>query len=155
METKDVIFDSNVWVGYFNIEDITHVKAVTYFKKYQDVTIVLTEYILLEVATVLKQKIGHITTNKIIATLLQTENIQLLPSSEYFETTLTQFLTMKDKYLSFVDMSLLVLSTDFTVITFDKKLKARLKKKTLSPKKLRRPVLRSLQRDPIRADAFL
>lgn len=128
METKTVIFDSNVWIGYFNVEDTTHSQAVACFSKYSVRTVVLTEYVLLEVATVLKQKIGHAATNKIIAVLLQTENIQLLPSADYFSPTLTMFLGHKDKHLSFVDMSLVVLASDFEVITFDKKLASALKR---------------------------
>jgi len=127
MITKAIIFDSNVWIGYFNTEDSTHAKAVAFFKMYNNYTIVLTEYVLLEVATVLKQKIGYAATNKIVTTLLQTENIQLLQSADYFAPTLNTFLTSKDKNLSFVDVSLVVLSSDFTVITFDKKLATALK----------------------------
>lgn len=130
MKNKTIIFDSNVWIGYFNIEDATHAQAVSYFKKYEACTVVLTEYVLLEVATVLKQKIGYSATKKILAILLQTENIQLLLSSEYFDATLSQFLSIKDEHLSFVDMSLLTLASDFTVITFDRKLVAALKKKS-------------------------
>jgi len=129
METKSVIFDSNVWIGYFNTEDTTHLQAVAMFKKYNSYTVVLTEYVLLEVATVLKQKIGYTATNKIIVALLQTENIKLLPSTEYFSATLAAFLEFKDKHLSFVDVSLLALANDFTVITFDKKLAAALKRR--------------------------
>jgi predicted nucleic acid-binding protein len=127
MATKAVIFDSNVWIGYFNIDDTTHTKAVNYFKKHSQGTVVLTEYVLLEIATVLKQKIGPVQTHKIITTILQTESIELLPSSEYFDATLAQFLTMKDTHLSFVDVSLVVLSVDFKVITFDKKLVSKIK----------------------------
>jgi len=127
MATKAIIFDSNVWIGYFNTEDSTHSKAVAFFKMYNNYTIVLTEYVLLEVATVLKQKIGYAATNKIVTMLLQTENIQLLQSADYFAPTLNMFLTSKDKNLSFVDVSLVVLAYDFVVITFDKKLATALK----------------------------
>ena len=118
MESKAVIFDSNVWIGYFNTADTTHAQAKAYFKKYNRKDIILTEYVLLEVATVLKQKIGSAATNKIITIVLQTENIKLLPSSEFFSATLAKFLESKDKNLSFVDVSLAVLSSDFTVVTF-------------------------------------
>lgn len=127
MATKAIIYDSNVWIGYFNTEDTTHPQALAYFNKYNSHTIILTEYVLLEVATVLKQKIGYAKTNKIITTLLQTENIQLLTSSEYFLATLKRFLESKDKHLSFVDIALLALAGDFTVITFDKNLIAALR----------------------------
>ncbi|HMO78224.1 MAG TPA: PIN domain-containing protein [Candidatus Paceibacterota bacterium] len=128
MATKAIIFDSNVWVGYFNLADTTHTQAVKYFKKYSNHTVVLTEYVLLEVATVLKEKIGYAATNNIISALLQTENIKLLPSSEYFSITLKKFLAFEDKHLSFVDVSLLALADNFKIITFDKKLLAKLNK---------------------------
>ena len=66
MVNKAIIFDSNVWIGYFNTTDTTHAQAVAYFKKYSEQTVILTEYVLLEVATVLKQKIGDAATNKIL-----------------------------------------------------------------------------------------
>ena len=127
MATKAIIFDSNVWIGYFNVNDTTHKRAVAAFEKHSKDTVILTEYILLELATVLKQQIGPVVTNKIITALLQTDTIQVLESPAYFQATLQQFLTTKEKHLSFVDTSLLTLADDFTIVTFDKKLAAALK----------------------------
>jgi predicted nucleic acid-binding protein len=127
MATKAIIFDSNVWIGYFNVSDTTHKQAVAVFEKHSGQTIILTEYILLEVATVLKQQIGPTTTNKIISALLQTDTIQVLESAAYFQLTLQQFLTTKEKYLSFVDTSLVTLAGDFTIVTFDRKLATAIK----------------------------
>lgn len=129
MARSGVLFDSNVWIAYFHTTDAQHAKAVAAVGQYSGQTIVLTEYVLLEIATLLKQKIGPTKTNTIITTLLKTEGIALLPSDNYFSTTLTTFLASKDKYLSFVDVSILVLSDDFTVVTFDKKLKNAISKR--------------------------
>ena len=127
MATKAIIFDSNVWIGYFNVSDTTHKRAVAVFEKHSGQSIILTEYILLEVATVLKQQIGPVATSRIITALLQTDTIQVLESPAYFQATLQQFLTTKEKHLSFVDTSLLTLADDFTIVTFDKKLAAALR----------------------------
>jgi predicted nucleic acid-binding protein len=127
MATKAIIFDSNVWIGYFNVNDTTHKRAGAAFEKHSKDTIILTEYILLELATVLKQQIGPVATSKIISVLLQTDTIEVLESTAYFHATLQQFLTTKEKYLSFVDTSLVTLANDFTIVTFDKKLAAALK----------------------------
>jgi predicted nucleic acid-binding protein len=127
MATKAIIFDSNVWIGYFNVSDTTHKRAVAVFEKHSGQSIILTEYILLEVATVLKQQIGPVATSRIITALLQTDTIQVLESAAYFQATLQQFLTTKEKHLSFVDTSLLTLANDFTIVTFDKKLAAALR----------------------------
>lgn len=123
MAVNAVIFDSNVWIAYFHTTDSSHTKAEAVVAQYAGQTIVLTEYVLLEIATLLKQKIGPAQTNTILTTLLQTENILLLPSGDFFTPTLTAFLSSHEKQLSFVDVSLLVLSADFTVVTFDRKLK--------------------------------
>jgi predicted nucleic acid-binding protein len=122
MADNAVIFDSNVWIAYFHTTDTYHREAAALVEKYTAQTIVLTEYVLLEIATLLKQKIGSAKTNVILTTLLQTDGIKLLTSEQFFTPTLTTFVSSKEKHLSFVDVSLLVLSNDFTVITFDKKL---------------------------------
>jgi len=122
MATKEIIFDSNVWIGYFNTDDSTHEQALKIFSKHAKDTVVVTEYVLLEVTTVLKQKIGASATNIFLKTLLQTATIKLLPSSQFFTETLALFLESEENNLSFIDMSLVYLSRDFLIITFDGKL---------------------------------
>jgi predicted nucleic acid-binding protein len=127
MARKEVIVDSNVVIAYFHTEDAHHERAVSEMNQLESTRIILTEYVLLEVATLLKQKIGTPQGQKIIATLLHTENIQVLPSTEFFIATMSSFVASKDKHLSFVDTSLLLLSKRTPVITFDKKLAAAIK----------------------------
>jgi predicted nucleic acid-binding protein len=131
MVRKSIIFDSNIWIGYFDTTNTTHKQAVDAVKKEAEQNITITEYVLLEVSTVLKQRIGPVRTNQIISTLIQTENITLLPSTDYFTSTLQTFLASDEPHLSFVDWSLVVLSDDFEVMTFDKKLADQLKKQSL------------------------
>jgi predicted nucleic acid-binding protein len=128
MAAKAVIFDSNVWIAYFHTKDSQHSQAVTELQKYQSATIILTEYVLLEIATLLKQKIGQAKARAIIGALVQTENIEVLPSVAFFSETLGSFLSKDDKHLSFTDLSLLHLSKKTPIITYDKKLAAAIKK---------------------------
>jgi predicted nucleic acid-binding protein len=120
--SNGVIFDSNVWIAYFHSTDAHHTKATALVEKYRDNPVIITEYVLLEIATLLKQKIGPAKTRAIITTVLQTDGVELLPSSNFFTTSLAAFQNLNEKYLSFVDVSLLVLSNDFTVVTFDTQL---------------------------------
>jgi len=118
----NVILDSSVWIGYFDEIDSNHKKAVKLVTAVTTDTVVLTEYLLLEVASVLKRKIGQRRTANIIEVMLQLENVKVLESVYFFQQTLQQFLLWDEKYVSFVDMSLAVLSKDFEVVTLDKKL---------------------------------
>ena len=122
MVHSGIIFDSNVWIAYFHATDTNHKKAVAVVEKQHQHPVIITEYVLLEVATVLKQKIGPTKTNTIVKTLLQTDTVELLPSSNFFTASLATFLDLIERHLSFVDVSLLVLSKDFTIVTFDAKL---------------------------------
>ena len=46
-----IILDSNIWIAYLNKNDNQHNKAVSFFDKIKE-NILITEYIILEVATV-------------------------------------------------------------------------------------------------------
>ena len=122
MAKEKVIFDSCFWIAYFNQNDTTHKKATNLLSKHSSSTIIISEYVLLEISTVLKLQLGHTKAQATISALVQTETIEVLPSADYFFKTLKLFLTSADSHLSFVDMSLLVLAKDFVIETFDKKL---------------------------------
>ena len=49
-----------------------------------------------------------------------------MPSVVYFDETINYFLTSDDHKLSFTDMSLIVLSKEYKIISFDKGLNKRL-----------------------------
>lgn len=131
MARKTVVFDSNVWIAYFNVDDSTHDIAEKYFARHQDNLVVLTEYVLVEITTILKRQLGPKAASKIVAAILQTDNVKVLPSTGYSEETLKRFLAAEEKHLSFVDISLFVLSQTYEVVTFDKKLAAAIKQKTI------------------------
>ena len=119
----NIVIDSSVWIGYFDELDSNHKKATQLMTAAAAAgTIVVTEYVLLEVASVLKRKIGQKKTAEILTVLLQLDNVEVLESTYFFQSTLEMFLTLNEKYLSFVDVSLVVLAKDFEVVTLDKKL---------------------------------
>lgn len=120
--TSSVIVDSSVWVGYFDELDSNHKKAKILMAVASAGTIIVTEYVLLEVASVLKRKIGQRKTRDIIDMILRLENVNILESHYFFHKTLKLFLLLEEKHLSFVDVSLVVLSKDFEVVTLDTKL---------------------------------
>jgi len=121
---KLTIFDSNIWIGYFDELDSNHKKAEKLMASLiaSEQSIVISEYILLEIATVLKRKVGQERATEIISFLLQIDSVKILPSSQFFQATLEEFLALNEKHLSFVDVSLVVLSADFRIETFDTKL---------------------------------
>ena len=119
----NIVIDSSVWIGYFDELDSNHKKATQLMTAAAAAgTIVVTEYVLLEVASVLKRKIGQKKTAEILTVLLQLDNVEVLESTYFFQSTLEMFLTLNEKYLSFVDVSLVVLAKDFAVVTLDKQL---------------------------------
>ena len=120
---QSIVIDSSVWIGYFDELDSNHKKAAQLMTAAAAAgTIVVTEYVLLEVASVLKRKIGQKKAAEILTVLLQLDNVEVLESTYFFQPTLELFLTLNEKYLSFVDVSLVVLAKDFAVVTLDKQL---------------------------------
>jgi predicted nucleic acid-binding protein len=120
------IFDSNIWIAYFNDDDQTHRQASRIFRSVETTSIVVTEYIILEVATILKQKKGNELANTFLSFVAELD-IPVVMSGEFYTGTKNLFQSLKEKHLSFVDVSLLYLSKKYTVATLDKHLKKVLK----------------------------
>ena len=120
------ILDSNVWIAFFDKEDSTHKKAVAIFKKLKVSELAVTEYIILEVATILKKYVGFDIANTFLFKLAQ-ENITIIEDENLLKETVKIFANSARNNLSFVDCSLVYLSGKYKVITFDKKLANKLK----------------------------
>ena len=114
-----IIFDSNIWIAYLNKSDSTHEQAIDKFAKTNVDDIVMTEYLLLEIVTVLKQIQGYEFSQNFIQHI---ENIPFLESKNFYAQTLALFQSLKENKLSFVDVSLLYLSQNYEIETFDKEL---------------------------------
>lgn len=123
-----IIFDSNVWVAFFNKEDSQNKKALEIVIKEKD-NIAITEYIILEVSSILALKAGKNIADKFLEFILNNNNIKvLLSSNDFFYNTVENFIKTESKKLSFVDISLLYLSNTCQIITFDKDLAKIIKK---------------------------
>jgi predicted nucleic acid-binding protein len=120
MKSK-IIFDSNVWIGFLNINDTCYKRASRIFEDVDLTTVCITEYILLEILTVLKQKTSYKKSNEFIE-LINKFNIEVITSQYFFKETLEIFEEFKENKLSFVDISLLYLSHKYEIITFDREL---------------------------------
>lgn len=125
MATK-TIYDSNIWLASMISNDSLHQKAITVIRENSN-PIVITHDIIAEVITVLK-KLKKTEQAKVFVNMVDaTRDIELVPSASYYQTTIEYFLNSNDTKLSFVDMSLVVLSTQYIIETFDKSLKAEIK----------------------------
>jgi predicted nucleic acid-binding protein len=128
METSSIIFDTNIWIGLFVSTDSLHKKSVEILREYETRMKCIPEYILLETLTLLKKQLTIAESQHCLNIFLHSQLIEILPAVYSYDKTINLFQNLNDKQLSFVDMSLLALSRDYTVKTFDKKLAAAIKK---------------------------
>lgn len=124
MVSKKIILDSNVWLAYFIEDDSQHDKAVVVFSNITE-TILMPEYVLLEVSTLLRSKKHNVKAVDFCRKMI-TNRETFLHSMPLVGETADTFCKRNDK-LSFVDTALLVLSKEYTVITFDKALQKAIK----------------------------
>ncbi len=113
------ILDSNVWIALFNTQDSQHAKA----KALQDTMefpILLPEYVIIEVCTVLLQKTTKVQVEQFLDFATNSQDIELgLSYQEFFFDVVKTFRNYPSRELSFTDIALLVLSRSHTVVTFD------------------------------------
>lgn len=128
MRDNMIIFDSNIWIAFFNISDTQHKKAKRVLENI-NAKIVITEYIILEVSSVLLFKADKDVANKFIEIVLNNKDIEILFSDEvFFRGALECFQNEETGKLSFIDASLLHLSKFYSVFTFDKELEKEIRK---------------------------
>ena len=120
-----VIFDTNVWIASLLKDDSLYEKAAIAIKNAykENRSVCITEDIIAESISVFK-RLGQLEAAKtFVATVYENRDIEVIKNSDYFEDTVHFFLSSKDTKLSFVDMSLVVLSKKYKIVTFDKVLK--------------------------------
>lgn len=123
------VVDSSVFISYFRKEEENHKKAVTLIEQLEK--IILMDFILLEVSTVLLMKESKEVARKAVDFLTNNHDIDFVRlTDEELMTTIHQFKSQKGNF-SLVDISILVLknSRKWNVYTFDKKLQKRLSAK--------------------------
>jgi len=122
-------FDSNIWIAYFHEGDSQHKKALELFKS-SKYPIAISEYVIVETCNILLSKATKKIADLFLQFVLDNEDIVLFLSDEsLFSETVSCFRSTEGKNLSFVDISLLCLSKECEIVTFDRKLNQELKKK--------------------------
>ncbi len=122
-----MILDSNVWIALYLEEDSQHKKALKLAPFFRHVAI--PEYVILETCTILLIKAGGEISEKFLDYAFDNREITVLFSMrDFFQETIKIFREKNGKKLSTIDASLLYLSSEHEVITFDKDLQKAIKK---------------------------
>lgn len=127
MEYKNIIADTNIWVAYFNKDDSDHLKTL----KYEDLLMqdqTMPDLIFYETLTVLRNKSK--TSFPLDAFVdYSTKSIQIIIKLFYENNrdVLNLFIREHKDGLSYIDILLLYLSKEYHILTFDEKLKKRIK----------------------------
>jgi predicted nucleic acid-binding protein len=117
MENKKIILDSCVWIAFFHKEDSQHEKAQELISITAN-EIIIPEYVVLEVSTVLQnKKLKQMADNFLSLIFDQNSTFTFLPSQNFLETK--DVFQNQEKNLAFVDCSLVALSKDYQILTFD------------------------------------
>lgn len=131
VKSNSVIFDTNVWLGMLIKQDSLHKKSLQLVREYNSHTKIVPEYIVLETLTLLRRHTTNAEVQNTLQFFLDSDTVEVLPAVHSYDKTINLFQTINDKHLSFVDTSLLALSRDYEVKTFDKKLASAIKKYSL------------------------
>lgn len=123
-----IIFDSNIWIGFYNTDDTLNHRAENLFKATRE-PVSIPEYIFIETCSVLKQRAGKKVADTFLDHIETSENVLFLSIGEQLFFEIRNFFRQeKHAGLSFTDVSLLYLSRFYTIHTFDKKLVSAIKK---------------------------
>ncbi len=116
-----IILDSCVFIALYNESDEFHNEAISIFEFYKDNIILISNYVIQEVATVLAYKFWKQKADLFIDDIMNSNNILILQSDTFEEMKFFKSINSK---ISFTDLSLLYLSIkqDSLLITFDKQL---------------------------------
>ena len=122
-----MILDSNVWIALYLEEDSQHKKALKLKPFFRQVAV--PEYVILETCTILLAKAGESVSEKFLDYVFDNREVTVLFSTrEFFQETIKAFRDKNGKKLSAIDTSLLYLSKEHEVITFDKDLEKAIKR---------------------------
>jgi len=124
-----IIFDTNVWVAFFNANDSQHKKAQRAILHSRE-TIIIPEYVIVETTTVLSVKASKAIANQFLDAIQSNVDVQIMLMNEQrFIGTVELFRIVLDGTLSFVDTHLLWLHQYHPVVTFDQELQQALQDK--------------------------
>lgn len=119
------ILDADVWIAFLNTDDSQHAKAQKLFRHLdaEGVAIIVPEYVVLEVVTVLRRTADAEVATLFMKTISENERVRLLPVDlSLFKTVCAVVYSGELPKLSFTDLALLTLSRTERVYTFDRAL---------------------------------
>lgn len=127
MEYKNIIIDTNIWISFFNEEDNNHQKSLKYRDLYfQDQ--IMPDLIFYEALTIFKNKVKNTDIlNKFKTYATESLQISIRLFHENNRDVLNLFIREHEDGLSYVDVLLLYLSNEYYILTFDDKLRQRIK----------------------------
>ena len=122
METSNakIILDSSIWVAFLHDTDSQHKQALAVFERIGN-TITVPEYVVIEVATILKRRKKQDEAKRFVHRVLNENPQSFLPADSLIREAATLFRERTDQ-LSFTDTALLALAASYRVITFDRDL---------------------------------
>ena len=122
METSNakIILDSSIWVAFLHDTDSQHKQALAVFERIGN-TITVPEYVVIEVATILKRRKKPDEAKRFVHRVLNENPQSFLHADSLIHETATLFRERTDQ-LSFTDTALLALARSYQVITFDRDL---------------------------------
>lgn len=121
MNYNKITIDSCVYIALYNSSDSFHKEALHIFEFYKDSLILLSNYVIQEVSTVLTYRFWKEVADIFLDDILNSNNILLIQSD--INEEIKFFKSIKSK-ISFTDISVLYLSIkqDSFLVTFDKQL---------------------------------
>ncbi len=121
------ILDSSIWIAYLHIADSQHKKAVDLLAQVPQPYLV-PEYVISEVCSVLAMRAGKGVVKNFLEVVFHNSDTRVLYcENDLFLETVKYFAEIPEKHLSFTDTMLLSLSSEYSTLTFDKKLEKAIK----------------------------
>lgn len=117
------LLDSSILIAFFRENELQHAHCRQLLASFQNFAV--SEYVLLEVATVLKLKEGMAVSKKAVDLLYRNSDVTLVKLNDGELEATVEFFSKEPSRISFVDASLLILSKrrKLQLLTLDKQLK--------------------------------
>lgn len=117
-----ILLDTSFLVALFHSQDSQHRRAKEIQARLKNQKLLLTEYVLLELSTILALRGSVHEAHQAVQSLLEAEETSFFPCSVLFPATMSKMFSQKKYALSFVDTSLIVLletGEAEKIVTFD------------------------------------
>ena len=96
-ESRRIILDSSVWIAFLRESDSQREKAKKVLHNLRDTEVVVPEYVLVEVATALKNKGYENVAKRFVAEVLKGDHSFLASSTTVLQTTMSLFINRNNE----------------------------------------------------------